>query len=61
MVGCVMCNMCSSGCFCDCVYLCSIGLECFENQEANESERKYRHGGLFQDVVYGYMMSDASV
>ena len=47
--------------FCDYVYLCGIGLECFEDQEANESERKYRHVGLFQDVVFGYMMSGASM
>ena len=27
--------------FCDCAYLCGIGVECFEDQEATESERKY--------------------
>ena len=25
--------------FCDCAYLCGIGLECFKDQEANESEK----------------------
>lgn len=44
------------------MYLCDIGVECFENQEANKSvERKHRHVGLFEDVVFDYMMSYASV
>jgi hypothetical protein len=47
--------------FCDHVYLCDIGVECFENQEANKSERKHRHVGLFEDAVFDYMMSYASV
>lgn len=47
--------------FCECGYLCGIGVECFEDEEANESERKYRHVGLFENVVFGDMMSDTSV
>jgi hypothetical protein len=27
----------------------------------DESEREFRCVGLFEDVVFGYMMSDASV
>ena len=32
LVGCVMCNMCGIGYFCDCAYLCGIGVDCFEDQ-----------------------------
>ena len=60
-VGCVTCIMCGFGFFCDCAYLCGIGVECLEDQEANKSERKYRCVGIFEDVVFDYMMSDASV
>ena len=53
--------MCGFGFFCDCAYLCGIVVECSKDHEANESERKYRCVGLFEDVVFGYLMSDASV
>ena len=51
MVGYVMCIMCGLGSFCDGGYLCGIGVECFEDQEAKESKRKYRCVGFFEDVV----------
>ena len=43
--------MCGFGFFCDCAYLCGIVVECSKDHEANESERKYRCVGLFEDVV----------
>jgi len=46
---------------CDCAYLCGIRVECFEDQEANDGEREYRRHGLFEDVVFGYIVSDANV
>ena len=57
----MMCIMCGFGNSCDSAYLCDIGVECFEDLEANESVRKYKHVGLFEDVVFGYMMSDVSI
>jgi hypothetical protein len=47
--------------FCDCGYLCGIGVECFEDKEASESEKKYKHVGLFEDAMFGYIMNDVSV
>ena len=38
-VGCGMCIMCGFENSCDCVYLCGIGVDCFEDLEANESEK----------------------
>lgn len=46
---------------CGCAYLCDISVECFEDQDTYESERKYRGVGLFEDVVFSYMMSDVRI
>ena len=56
-----MCIMCGFGYSCDCGYHCGNCVECSEDEEANESEKKYRGVGFFEDVVFGYMISDASM
>ena len=48
------------GFFFDCAYFCGIVVECFEDQEANKSKKNYRRVGLFEDVVFHYMLSDAN-